>query len=689
MGSRALDILIALVERAGELVNKRELIRVVWPDTVVVEANLTVHVAALRRALGDGQHGNRYIVNVPGRGYRFIASVTFAEEPETATLSRDAPARRHNLPIQLTRLIGRADIVDDLVDRLSTARLLTLAGPAGIGKTAVALEVGERLIGTFEHGIWLVDLAPLDNPLFVQTVLASSLKLEIRSDNPLPSMVGALSDKQMLLIFDNCEHLIEEASAVAAAILRGAGGVRILATSREPLRIDGEQVCRLSPLQSPPESRELSADEALGFSAVQLFVERAAAAMNDFQLADSDASSAAYICRTLDGIPLAIEFAAPRVDIFGVNGLAARLDDRLPALGGGHRGAMPRHHTISAALDWSYRLLDPDEQKVFRRLAIFVGSFTLEAARAVVADTGGSSPDIADTVASLVTKSLVTAGIGEGGIRFHLLVATRAYAFGKLLELESDRIDALRRRHAACYRDLLESARGVDIRSAMAAGKPEIDNVRAALGWAFTREGDPSIAVALAAASAPLLLEMSLLAECHSWTGKALDLLEEADRGSRLEMVLQMEFGLALMYTLGVSAPARAALMRASELAESLGDVGYLLRALAGLTNLCLRLEDFRGALSLAQRAEPVANSMADPVQVSTAEFLLSGALVYLGEYARSMNYAKQAFTRMKSVQRPTPVLRSGMDRGIQARVVFANILWLQVWRIKPSRLPE
>ena len=223
LGSRAFDILIALVERPGEMLTKRELMAVVWPETVVVEANLTVHVAALRRALGDGQAGNRYIVNIPGRGYRFVSPVAFVEEPKAVTPGPASAGLRHNLPAQLTRLIGRTEIVSQLAHQLPSQRLLTIVGPGGIGKSAVALDVAKQLIGAFEDGIWLTDLAPIADPRLVPTALASSLGLEIRSENPIPGSIGALGKKHMLLVFDNCEHVIEVAAVLAAGILEGLG----------------------------------------------------------------------------------------------------------------------------------------------------------------------------------------------------------------------------------------------------------------------------------------------------------------------------------------------------------------------------------------------------------------------------------------------------------------------------------
>ncbi len=250
LGSRALDILIALAARPSELVSKRELMATVWPDTIVVEANLTVHVAALRRALGDGQADNRYIVNIPGRGYRFVAPVRFADQQRFATPPLAAAVRPHDLTAQLTRLIGRAEVVANLAQQLTTQRLLTVVGPGGIGKTAVALDAAKRLVGACEDGVWMIDLAPIADPRLVPTALASALRLEISSDDPVPGLIAAVRDKQMLLVLDNCEHLIEAAAALAAGVLRGSHSVQVLATSREPPRVEGERVHRLSPLGS-------------------------------------------------------------------------------------------------------------------------------------------------------------------------------------------------------------------------------------------------------------------------------------------------------------------------------------------------------------------------------------------------------------------------------------------------------
>jgi predicted ATPase/DNA-binding winged helix-turn-helix (wHTH) protein len=454
LGSRALDILIALVERPGELVSKDELMIRVWPNTFVEPANLTVHIAALRRALGDGHDGNRFLINIPGRGYRFVAPVTFAKDLPPSALAAVATKREHNLPTRLTPLIGRADIVNELADRLPQRRLLTIAGPGGIGKTAVALAVSEQRIEAYEHGIWLIDLARVGDPLLIPKAIVSTLGLEVRAEHPLAALIASLRDKHVLLVFDNCEHVIAAAAELTTQILRGAPNVQIIATSREPLRAEGEHLYRLAPLASPPASPDVNAREALSFPAVELFVACAAASLSEFELDDADASIVAEICRRLDGIPLAIKLAAVRVGTIGLRGVAARMEDSVTLLTDGHRNAPPRQQTMRATLDWSYGLLTELEQSVFRRLSVFAGSFTLqEAAATVAAHSSRSEREIIDNVLELVAKSLIIADRHDPERCLWLLETTRTYARIRLAE--SGECDAIHRRHAEYHRGLL------------------------------------------------------------------------------------------------------------------------------------------------------------------------------------------------------------------------------------------
>ncbi|MGE0714641.1 MAG: winged helix-turn-helix domain-containing protein, partial [Alphaproteobacteria bacterium] len=351
LGSRALDILVALAERQGELVGKDELAARVWPGTIVGEASLRVHVSALRKALGDAQSGERYIANVPGRGYRFVAPVQVTEaETPAAPVAESATA--HNLPAPTSRLVGRDDVVRAVTEQIAERRFVTIVGAGGIGKTTVAVAAAGALIGHYPDGVWFVDLARVTDPGHVASAIAAELGVPVVSDVALPGLVAHLAGRRTLLLLDSCEHVVDAAAAVAEAVLAGADRVHILATSREALRATGEHVHRLAPLAAPENFDGITPDALLGFPAAQLFTERASAEDDGFALTVANAPLVGEICRRLDGIALAIELAAARVAVFGVAGLAARLDDRMRLLTSGRRVAVPRHRTLRATLDW-------------------------------------------------------------------------------------------------------------------------------------------------------------------------------------------------------------------------------------------------------------------------------------------------------------------------------------------------
>jgi predicted ATPase/DNA-binding winged helix-turn-helix (wHTH) protein len=456
LGSRALEILAALVERPGELVSKDELTRRVWPNAVVEESNLKVNVAALRRALGEGQPGRRYIATVSGRGYCFVAPVEHAEPGTPSMRLGAATERAHNLPASSTRTIGRSDTIHTLLGQLQRHWLVTIVGPGGVGKTTVALAAAEALIAAYEQRVRFVDLAPLQDPHFVPSAVASSLGLTIYSGDALAAVKGYLREGQTLVVLDNCEHVIEAAAFMAEQMISGAPGVHILATSREPLRVRGEQLHHLLPLEIPPKSCELTAAEALVFPAIQLFVERAAEILEGFELKDTDAPVVADICRKLEGIALAIEMGATCIDALGARELSALLDDRFRLLKLGRRTAVSRHRSLAATLDWSYELLPEDERTVLRRLAVFAGAFTLESASAVARGTGIAAPEVVQGVANLVEKSLVFADVSGAVAQYRLLDTTRAYALQKLSA--SGELEAVVRRQAEHYRYLLALA---------------------------------------------------------------------------------------------------------------------------------------------------------------------------------------------------------------------------------------
>jgi predicted ATPase/DNA-binding winged helix-turn-helix (wHTH) protein len=453
IGTRALEILIALVEHAGELVTKDQLVSRAWPNSVVEESNLRAQVAVLRKALHGGETDEHYIAAVPGRGYRFVATTLRSGSPRADV---EAKSRKNNLPVRLTRLIGRAEVISVLGLRLQRRRFVTIVGPGGIGKTTVALAIGDDTSASHEDGVWLHDLAPLADPCLVSSTLAATLGFRLTSHSPTEELIGLLRDRRMLLIFDNCEGMVEAAADLVEKILKNAPNVRILATSREPLRAESESVHRLSPLDTPPAVAGLTAASALSFPAVELLVERIAENVDGFRLRDANAQLVADICRQLDGIPLAIELAAGRVDAFGVRGVAQGLDDRFRLLSGGRRTALPRHQALRATLDWSYELLPDLERTLLRRLGAFVDGFTLDSIRAVATDSEMQEWAVADLLANLIAKSLVSSETEGSLARYRLLDTTRAYTLVKLAE--SAETGMISRRHAEYFRVVFEKA---------------------------------------------------------------------------------------------------------------------------------------------------------------------------------------------------------------------------------------
>lgn len=685
LGSRALDILVVLAERAGKLVSKEELIARAWPDTVVDDGSLRVHVAALRKVLGDGQDGRRYIANVPGRGYQFVAPVVFSGTETAAPPS--APASAPSLPAPLARMVGRKETVAALVAQLPKRRFVTMVGPGGIGKTTVALAVADALASIYENGVRFVDLAPLADPQLVPSALAAALELPIRSENPLPVLVGFLRDKRMLLVLDSCEHVIDNAAALAEEVFRGAPGINILATSREPLRVEGEHVHRLPPLGVPPVTDGLTAAAALRFPAVQLFVERATAILDTFELTDMNAGLIAEICRRLDGIALAIELAAGRVDAFGVAGVAERLNDRFQILLRGRRTALPRHRTLTATLDWSHDLLPEVERTVLHRLSVFAGPFDMPSAISVASDSVTSEAEVADALANLVAKSLVSAQVEGSVAQYRLLDSTRAYALERLAQ--SGKLDEFARRHAEHYRAQFARAEAewdkMPAAEWLAAYRPCLGNLRVALDWASSPTGDRGLGVALMVSAVPLWFQLSLIDECRGRVQWALATLLQGESGlgepqanKRLEMKLQAALGWSLMYT---SVPAREtgdAWTTALTLAEALDDTDYRLRSLWGLWAGHMNNGAFRTALELARQFRSLAAGSGDPADKLVGERMTGAALHFLGDQPGARRHIERMLSRYNPAVHGAHVVRFQFDQRVTAGITLARVLWLQ-----------
>jgi predicted ATPase len=495
----------------------------------------------------------------------------------------------------------------------------------------------------------------------------------------------------MLLVLDNCDHVIESAISMAEAVFTGAPGVHILTTIREPLRATGERVRRLPPLESAPIPMNLTAAQALNFSGIQLFVDRAAAVSDVFELTDANAPVVADICRRLDGFPLAIELAAGRIGAFGVRGLAERLDDRLRLLTAGRRTALPRHQTLRATLDWSYEFLRESERVVLRRLSVFAGAFTLDAAKAISAGPDIDARDIDHHVANLVAKSLITADVGGAVVHYKLLDTTRAYAIAKLKE--SGESDLLARRHAEYFRDLFERAETEwETRPAgewLSAYGRQIDNVRTALGWAFSPGGDTALAVALTIAAVPLWRLLSLAAECRSRAQQALISLGPLARlGNRQAMTLLAALGASLRFDKDPSPEIEAAWTETLAIAEHLNDTDYQLRALWGLWVVRLSAGNFREALVIARRFKDVAARTTDPMDLIIGDRIVGMTLHFVGDQTEARRHTETVLRKLAPAYRPH-IIRFGYDQRITADNILAEILWLQGYPDQAVRVAE
>jgi predicted ATPase/DNA-binding winged helix-turn-helix (wHTH) protein len=679
IGGRSLDILIALLSRPNEVVSKRDLLARVWSDVTVEEGSLRFHVASLRKALGDGKDGARYITTLPGRGYCFVAPISRASDQDKADATVAANSTRANLPSPLIRMVGRADDVVTLSSQLAAARFVTIVGAGGVGKTTVAVAVGHHLIEAFAGAALFVDLGALNDPTLAATALASMLGLSVQSDDATPSLIAYLREKRILLILDNCEHLIDAVAALAARIFAAAPQVYILATSREALRVEGEHVYKLAPLACPPDDPALTAAVAQTFPAMQLFLERAAAGGARLDLSDTDAAIMASICRKLDGVALAIELAAGRVEAYGLQQTAALLEQRITLLGLGQRTAPPRQKTLQATLDWSYGLLSGLERVVLRRLAVFVGYFTMEAALGVVTSATVDQAVVFGVIDSLVAKSMVAARPVGAMMRYRLLDTTRAYALEINVE-DAEHAD-LAVRHATYYRHWLEQtgtewptlSNAVERAPHLAA----LNNVRAALEWCFGVNGNAEIGIGLAGAAAPVFLATSLLTECHRWSERAILALDDTSRGGREEMHLQAALGTSLMHMHGESAAARRALNRSLAIAEARGDVLDQVRLLGPLHMFHLRGGDFEATLRYARRSCTVAETIEDPAAIALAHSILGISLHLMGDLSGARAELETALQHGAGFQR-TSTIYLGFDHHNRAGIVLARTLWLQ-----------
>ncbi len=629
LGARAFDVLLALIERRDRPVSKNELFELVWPNVVVEENNLQVHISALRKLLGP-----QTIATIPGRGYRFTAEVdasvqgssTDAKPPAPATPA--SPATLSNLPPRFELMYGRDDDARAVGELLRSHTQVSIVGASGIGKTRLALAVANVQQESFPDGVWLVELAALNDGALVAGAIARALGVRAGDDRPVLETVIALLRKQTaLLVLDNCEHLLDTVAECVRTLVRNAPALRVLVTSQEALHITEEQVYRLGGL-----SVDATADAPA--AAVELFIARARAANPRMLLTAANVTAVAEICRRLDGMPLAIELAAARVRLLGIEGLRARLDERFQVLTGGTRATLRRHQTLRAALDWSYGLLSPDQQTVFRRLGVFVNGFTLELAQEVAADEEIDRWAVLDLLGHLVDRSLVVAD-GEDAPRYRLLETMRAFALEKLAAA-GDTQTFLKRHAEALLAFLtpLDEQRWKASPADQIRLGAELDNLRAALDWAESAGGDRALAYELIGCSSSVWMAH---AQLNEGIDRALALLPLPED---VPPAIEARFNLSLA-TLGYIGPRRECLraaLHAAELYRSLRNAPRLVDALIVAAQIGARHGETQLVASSIAEAEALIAPDAPARQA--AALAVANAMNYLslGQHERALD---------------------------------------------------
>jgi predicted ATPase/DNA-binding winged helix-turn-helix (wHTH) protein len=677
VGGRALDLLIVLVEAAGKVVGRDELMASVWKKVVVDEGSLRVHVAALRRALGDDGSAHRYIVNVPGRGYSFVGDLSpSALAAVTGTLPRPDEASGH-LPPLLVNVVGRDDAIQEVGRMVAQHRLVTVVGAGGVGKTTVALAAGVQLAAHYRDGARFVDLAPLTDARQVANVWANAVdpSQPVSGERDLGAL---LADRHMLIVLDNCEHVVQVAARAAEAVLAAAPGVRVLATSREPLRASGEWVIRLPSLELPPASGQLTAQQASAFAAVQLFTQRAAATFAGFTFTDDDVADVTEICWRLDGIPLALELAAGRVAQLGLRGLSTALENRLAVLTKGLRTALPRQQTLRAAIDWSYELLSEDQKAVLRRLSTFAGAFSFDSAVTVCEDDLSTDP--CDAIDELVLKSLITVDTGTDIARYRLLEVTRAYALEKLKD--AGELVAASRSHALHVCSVFErhEAESPLDRAIGDAGHPRwIDDIQLAVQASFVTLRDPGLGMRLLAATASVWYQRSLMDEYRTRAEEALeragDLAEQPDATL---MRLWHALVLCYWYTKGPGAEMARAVEQAYDLAHRLRNVEFERSALWGLWQLGNASGDYAKSLELARKHAVLTPPGNEPGAAFVSSRMLQWSLHLVGEQDASRQEAASALMLIRRSDHQRALGLYQLEPYAATNAVLSRALWIR-----------
>jgi predicted ATPase len=555
----------------------------------------------------------------------------------------------HNLPVQVTSFIGREQEMIDVRRLLSGAHLVTLRGPGGAGKTRLAIQVAADHLDGFPDGVWFVELAPISDPANVPQTVASALGLREPARAPTAVLTDYLQPRSLLLVLDNCEQVLQATAELCGMLLRQCPNLRVLATSRETLGVAGERIFQVQPLALPDPDRAGSADMANQYAAVRLFVERAATYQPGFKVTDDNIRTIVELCRRLDGIPLAIELAAARVRVLSVEQIAARLEDRFRLLTGGPRTGLPHHQTLRAALDWGYDLLTEDERAMFRRVAVFAGGFTLEAAEGVCADGVIDAADVLDLLARLVDKSFVVVEPQAATVRYRLLDTVREYGLERLREAGEE--EAVRERHRVCFLELAERAemelQGPNQKEWLDQLETDHDNLRAALEWSRASPDRVNAGLRLAGALWWFWEVRGYWDEGRRWLD---DLLPRADPSPSVVRVKAMNAAAGLAMKQGDFAQVEALANESLTLSRRLGDKKGAASCLVMLGVRACRLEDYGQAEALGGEGLTLSREAGDNFATAWAQAVLGLVARAKGDLERSEGLLTESLTRLRAL---------------------------------------
>jgi predicted ATPase/DNA-binding winged helix-turn-helix (wHTH) protein len=677
LGTRGFDLLCLLVERAGEIVTKDDLMAAAWPSTFVHESNLKVNIYGLRRTLGDTQAQPSYIATIAGRGYRFVAPVR-SIAPQPGSMSHLEPVKGGDLPLGV-ELVGRGREIEQLLASLEVNRHVTLAGAGGVGKTSLALAVARRAASGFPGGICFVDLATIEDGALLPAVISTALHLRGNPAEVIDAVVEHLCSRRMLVVLDNCEHVLASASSFVSRLMRSPGTSSVLATSRQPLGVGDERTFWLSGLTAPEENAIVTAQDISSYPALDLLLRRAAE-WTDYKLLESDCQVLGQVCRSLGGLPLALELAAGKLETHSASELGAELDRQLAF--DGERGAQypERQVSLLATIRWSHRLLSRSESALFELVSAFAGTFDLDDAvyMGEVADLGPI--DVASALGGLVAKSMVTAQLGDRGLQYRLLDATRRFAAER--QRKAERETAARCRHAERMLEVFgRSETEWDWREArewVATYRSRLSDLRSALSWSFEPGGDPTVGIRLTAAAIPFWFESSSIAEAQANAERALNVARTIGYDSVAPAKLAISRAWSMIYARVLTPDIEAAWRDAIHLGERTGIHEHHYSSLLGFSLYLLQTGQVGRALDSLEQFKRLRVASGDGAMAPEGDRFLALALAYSGRLSESRAILEELARSYPQPDRRSRMAGFQVDRFIGIRCYLPLVAWLQ-----------